>query len=105
MAQQTIKFSDEGKETQTQSWAWGEFPTGISQASSPLTESTAHPSEQEHNSMLSSMFSFMKQSKHRRLSNTSDGIYLSDISSGAVDPEVAAMYFNNSEKKKSGKIV
>lgn len=70
-----------------------------------MTESTTgHPTEQEHNSMLSSMFSFMKQSKHRRHSNTNDGIYLSEISSGTVDPEVAAMYFNNSDKKKSGKI-
>lgn len=51
------------------------------------------------------MFSFMKQSKHRRHSNPNDGIYLSEISSGAVDPEVAALYFNNTEKKKSGNIV
>lgn len=52
--------------------------------------------------MLSSMFSFMKQNKHRRHSSN-DGIYLSDIST--IDPEVAALYFNSNEKKKNGKFV
>lgn len=79
-----------------QSWAWGEFPT--TPIGSPLGEKESQEKEQ-HDSMLTTMFSFMKQGKHRR-PNT-EGVYLADISSGAIDPEVAALYFTGSNQKKN----
>lgn len=50
------------------------------------------------------MFSFMKQSKHRNLAGN-EGVYLADISSGAIDPEVAALYFNTTKKQSAGMLV
>jgi len=46
--------------------------------------------EEEHRSMLSGMFSFMKKTKHLRHGQP-DGVYLSELN--ADDPEMAALYF------------
>lgn len=89
-------------EDKGQSWAWGEFPS-VSQTNSPDSDTTRFPvtEQEQHNSMLTSMFSFMKQNKHQRLSGT-EGIYLADISSGAVEPEVAALYFSTNKTTNAG---
>lgn len=82
------------------SWAWGQFPS-VSQNNAVIEATGSTATEQDqHNSMLTSMFSFMKQSKHRSLGG-SEGIYLADLSSGSIDPEVAAVYFNNTTKKQT----
>lgn len=56
------------------------------------------PTLAQHNSMLSSVFSFMK---HRRQNSNNDGVYLADLSSGAIDPNIAKLYFTNAEDKKN----
>lgn len=47
--------------------------------------------------MLSGMFSFMKQTNKMR-KNIPDGLYLSDLDSTDLDPEIAALYFPKSVK-------
>lgn len=67
---------------------------------SPATESGGRISideQADHHSKLSNIFSFMKHQRH----NSSDGVYLADLSSGAIDPAVAALYFTNANPKKS----
>ncbi|KAF5301352.1 hypothetical protein FQA39_LY10750 [Lamprigera yunnana] len=93
------KDDDKGIEVQ-QSWAWGEFPSSTLQIASPSMDKTKGqiPNEAQHNSMLSSVFSFMK---HQRQTSNSDGVYLADLSSGAIDPEVAALYFTKTNEKKT----
>lgn len=49
--------------------------------------------------MLSGMFSFMKQ-KHGTQTHLEGGMYLSEITSGHIDQEVAEIYFNNTKEKK-----
>lgn len=57
----------------------------------------------ERYSMLSTMFSFMKQHKRMRHNSSSEGMYLADLSSGQVDPAITALYFpNNKTEKKNG---
>uniref|UniRef100_A0A1Y1KET5 phosphatidate phosphatase n=1 Tax=Photinus pyralis TaxID=7054 RepID=A0A1Y1KET5_PHOPY len=92
---------DEDKDMQVQqSWAWGEFPSSKVPIADPASDKLAGqtPTQAQHNSMLSSVFSFMK---HQRQASNSDGVYLADLSSGAMDPEVAARYFTTTNEKKS----
>ncbi|KAK5647461.1 hypothetical protein RI129_002353 [Pyrocoelia pectoralis] len=92
---------EEDKEMEVQqSWAWGEFPSSKLPTASPASDKLAGqtPTQAQHNSMLSSVFSFMK---HQRQASNSDGVYLADLSSGAIDPEVAALYFTKTNEKKS----
>lgn len=79
----------------TKSWEWGGFPS-VSQTSSPTSE---NPQQEERKSMLSGMFSFMKQ-KHSSQNPLDGGMYLSEITSGRVGEEVAEIYFNQSKDKK-----
>lgn len=83
----------------TQSWAWGEFPSSNQQLTSSKTDPSigTSTSEAEQISMLSTVFSFMKQ---RRQNSNNDGLYLADLNS--VDPEVAKLYFTNAERKSAG---
>lgn len=83
-----------------QSWAWGEFPSSKPHVSSPASDKTTGQTstQAQHNSMLSSVFSFMK---HQRQASNSDGVYLADLSSGAIEPEVAALYFTKTNEKKT----
>lgn len=92
----------------SQSWKWGELPSPLprsQQVSStkmnvPM-ESTDEEAvkkqqqEEAQKSMLSGMFSFMKKTKHMRHDQT-EGIYLSELNSEELDPEVAALYFPHS---------
>lgn len=81
--------SDQGNlMTSSASWKWGELPT---QGDDPnITSEDAK--QAQRNSMLSNMFSFMKQSKKMR-GASSEGVYLSELDTEGMDPEVAALYF------------
>lgn len=91
----------------SQSWKWGELPSPIvrSQQASKSNVEMEQPDEdamkkqqqeEAQRSMLSGMFSFMKKTKHLRHNNQTEGIYLSDLNSEELDPEVAALYFPHS---------
>lgn len=96
---------DAVEEKARNSWAWGQFPSVSQNTGGIVTAADGVVMEQEqHNSMLASMFSFMKQSKHRNLAGN-EGVYLADISSGAMDPEVVAQYFNTTKKQAAGMLV
>lgn len=71
--------------THSQSWKWGELPT-------PNEMNTAEGKQSHRNSVLSGMFSFMKQNNKIR-KGVSEGLYLSDLDAEGMDPEVAALYF------------
>lgn len=45
--------------------------------------------------MLSGMFNFMKPSRSLKHNNkkVTDGVYLQELAAGAIEPEVAALYF------------
>ncbi|XP_018569691.1 phosphatidate phosphatase LPIN3 isoform X1 [Anoplophora glabripennis] len=77
------------------SWEWGGFPS-VSQPTSPNSE---NPQQEEHKSMLSGMFSFMKQ-KHSAQNHLEGGMYLSEITSGRIDRDVAEIYFSQGKDKK-----
>lgn len=75
--------------TNSASWKWGELPT-----QEPNTQllDTEDAKQAQRNSMLSNMFSFMKQSKKMRKSS-SEGVYLSDLDTKDMDPKMMALYF------------
>lgn len=77
------------------SWEWGGFPS-VSQTNSPVSD---NPRQEERRSMLSGMFSFMQQ-KHGAQNPLEGGMYLSDITSGTVDQEVAQIYFSTTKDRK-----
>lgn len=75
--------------TSSASWKWGELPTqGVVDANITSDDAT----QAQRNSMLSNMFSFMKQSKKMR-KTSSEGVYLSELDAEGLDPEMAALYF------------
>ncbi|XP_030761072.1 phosphatidate phosphatase LPIN3 [Sitophilus oryzae] len=77
------------------SWEWGGFPN-VTPTTSPTSEV---PTKEEQKSMLSNMFSFMK-SKHNAQSRYEEGgVYLSEITSGGIDQEVAEIYFSQTKAK------
>lgn len=47
----------------------------------------------EKRSMLGGMLSFMRSTKKIRHMPESEGIYLSELNSDELDPELAALYF------------
>lgn len=75
--------------TRSASWKWGELPTQGEDTQEATTEGAK---QAQRNSMISNMFSFMKQSKKMR-KGSSEGVYLSDLDPEGMDPEMAAMYF------------
>ncbi|XP_065167971.1 phosphatidate phosphatase LPIN2 isoform X3 [Atheta coriaria] len=99
------KSKEDGKaptSNPSQSWAWGEFPKNMTQQMSPTTENAGDVDpNQDQQSMLSHVFSFMKQNKHRHRNSKTDGVYLADISSGAIEPEVASLYFTTNNYKRN----
>lgn len=72
------------------SWKWGELPTQGDDAQVATTEDAK---QAQRNSMLSNMFSFMKQTKKMRKTSQAEGVYLSELDTDGMDPEVAALYF------------
>lgn len=68
------------------SWKWGELPTHGEDSKDTSIE---FAKQAQRNSMLSNMFGFMKQSRAAQL----EGVYLSDLDTEGMDPEVAALYF------------
>lgn len=80
------------------SWKWGELPNP------PEGTDAKHDVAESKRSMLSGMFSFMKQG--RKMRKTNEGLYLEDFENEDIDPEVAALYFpehhlRNKEKNNS----
>lgn len=74
--------------TNSASWKWGELPT----KGDENKEGTTDESKQaQRNSMLSGMFSFMKQSKKMRKS-VPEGVYLEDLDAEGMDPEVSLFF-------------
>lgn len=82
--------------TSSASWKWGE-PVVTTADDHP---DNANASESvKRNSMLSGMLNFMKQKRK----NVPDGLYLSDLDPETMDPEVAALYFPQSNDKNDNK--
>ncbi|XP_059620146.1 phosphatidate phosphatase LPIN3 [Phlebotomus argentipes] len=82
--------------TSSASWKWGELPT---QDDIVTDENTPEAAMQaQRNSMLSGMFSFMKQNKKFR-NSAPEGLYLADLDAESMDPEVAALYFPQHSRK------
>ncbi|XP_037924812.1 phosphatidate phosphatase LPIN2 isoform X3 [Hermetia illucens] len=82
--------------TNSASWKWGELP--ITQIDEPKDA----PEAQRH-SMLSGMFSFMKRNNKLR-KNATEGVYLSDLDAGGVDPEMMSLYFPSIHKNQTKKL-
>lgn len=74
--------------TNSASWKWGELPT----QGDDVNITSEDAKQAQRNSMLSNMFSFMKQSKKMR-KVSAEGVYLSELDTEGMDPEVAALYF------------
>ncbi|KAH8284612.1 hypothetical protein KR018_005455 [Drosophila ironensis] len=85
------------------SWKWGELPTP-EQAKNAAAMSAAEAQQSERHSMLSNMFSFMKRANRLRkevgVAEVGD-IYLSDLDTGSIDPEMAALYFPTPKPKEA----
>ncbi|XP_032589821.1 phosphatidate phosphatase LPIN3 isoform X4 [Drosophila grimshawi] len=73
-------------------WKWGELPTA---------EQEKLVAEERRTSMLSSMFSFMKRANRLRKERDAGDIYLSDLDTGSIDPEMVALYFPSPKAKES----
>ncbi|XP_049819413.1 phosphatidate phosphatase LPIN3 isoform X2 [Aethina tumida] len=73
----------------SKNWEWGGFPS-LSETTSPTSE---NPTKEEQKSMLSGMFSFMKQKHSAQNQLMEGGRYLSEITNN-IDPEVTEIYFN-----------
>lgn len=83
------------KEVSAASWKWGELPTQNDDLGGQDT------SENQRNSMLSGMFSFMKRTNKLRKTSNDGGVYLSELDAEGMDPEMAAMYFPTFNKDSS----
>lgn len=80
------------------SWKWGELPT---QGNDQQEATTEDAKQAQRTSMINNIFGFMKQSK--KLQKISmEGVYLSDLDTQGMDPEVAAMYFPTLSKTEVG---
>lgn len=57
--------------------------------------SSANVAQASGTSMLSGMFNFMKHPRgsNQQVVNTGEGVYLAELETGAIEPEVAALYF------------
>lgn len=94
-----ISHRDSNVMTSSASWKWGELPTQGVDSQEATTEDAK---QAQRNSMLSNMFSFMKQTKKLRKTSNAEGVYLSELEMAGMDPEVAALYFPPINKKDTG---
>lgn len=96
---QREKNDDNSVMSNSASWKWGELPNQLEVAE------TKQDNAESKRSMLSGMFSFMKQG--RKMRKTNEGLYLEDFENEDIDPEVAALYFPEhhlrNKEKMSGK--
>ncbi|XP_050295672.1 phosphatidate phosphatase LPIN3 isoform X2 [Anthonomus grandis grandis] len=90
-----IRAMDEKSLPPSTRWDWGGFPS-VSATNSPISETAT---KEEHRSMLSSMFSFMKSKHNAQNRYAEGGVYLSDITAGQLDQEVAELYFSQKKDK------
>ncbi|XP_063702391.1 phosphatidate phosphatase LPIN3 isoform X2 [Culicoides brevitarsis] len=79
------------------SWKWGELPTQPEEIPGQTKEDAK---QAQRNSMLGGMFSFMKQGRKLRKHNP-EGLYLEDLENEDIDPEVAALYFPQHQRRVS----
>ncbi|XP_075168983.1 phosphatidate phosphatase LPIN3-like isoform X2 [Haematobia irritans] len=87
------KETDSDLMTSSASWKWGELPTPEPKADQSA-ENQAAQAQAQRNSMLSNMFNFMKKNnKMRKQGTEGGGVYLSDLDTDTMDPEMLAMYF------------
>ncbi|GFQ68817.1 phosphatidate phosphatase LPIN1 [Trichonephila clavata] len=88
------------------SWGWGQLPNVPRNLSDPHLQNQAESSnlnednkdednstDAEKRSVLGGMLNFMRSTKKFRHAPESEGIYLSQLNSDELDPEVAALYF------------
>lgn len=80
------KVSDADLMSNTASWKWGELPT-------PQSDEQKDAPSAQRNSMLSGMFNFMKKTNKMRQQGNDGGLYLSDLETEGMNPDVAALYF------------
>uniref|UniRef100_A0A1B0BV46 phosphatidate phosphatase n=2 Tax=Nemorhina TaxID=44051 RepID=A0A1B0BV46_9MUSC len=91
------KEADNELITSSASWKWGELPTP--EPKEQIDNKSAQ-AQAQRNSMLSSMFNFMKKNNKMRKQVTDGGIYLSDLDVERMDPERMALYFPTSSISK-----
>ncbi|XP_055939234.1 phosphatidate phosphatase LPIN1-like isoform X1 [Argiope bruennichi] len=88
------------------SWSWGQLPNVPRNLSDPHLQGqdqSSHLNEEnkdddastdaEKRSMLGGVLNFMRSTKKMRHMPEREGIYLSELNSDELDPEVAALYF------------
>lgn len=94
---QREKNDDSSMMSNSASWKWGELPTQPEEIPGQTKEDAK---QAQRNSMLGGMFSFMKQGRKLR-KNAPEGLYLEDLENDAIDPEVAALYFPQHQRRSS----
>uniref|UniRef100_A0A336MZ72 phosphatidate phosphatase n=1 Tax=Culicoides sonorensis TaxID=179676 RepID=A0A336MZ72_CULSO len=81
--------------TNSASWKWGELPT---QPEEVPGQSQEEAKQAQRKSMLGGMFSFMKQGQRFRRYQP-EGLYLEDLENDEIDPEMAALYFPQHQRR------
>ncbi|XP_037819724.1 phosphatidate phosphatase LPIN1 isoform X2 [Lucilia sericata] len=92
------KETDSDLMSNSASWKWGELPTPEPKDQS---DNQAAQAQAKRNSMLSNMFNFMKNNNKLRKNATDGGVYLSDLDTETMDPEMMAMYFPSASSKET----
>ncbi|KAM7344657.1 phosphatidate phosphatase LPIN isoform 2-T6 [Cochliomyia hominivorax] len=92
------KETDSDLITNSASWKWGELPTPEPK---DQTDNQSAQAQAKRNSMLSNMFNFMKNNNKLRKQANDGGVYLSDLDTETMDPEMMAMYFPSASKETS----
>ncbi|XP_065367540.1 phosphatidate phosphatase LPIN3 isoform X3 [Calliphora vicina] len=92
------KETDSDLMTNSASWKWGELPTPEPKDQS---DNQAAQAQAKRNSMLSNMFNFMKNNNKLRKNANDGGVYLSDLDTETMDPEMLAMYFPSASSKET----
>ncbi|CAL1262609.1 unnamed protein product [Larinioides sclopetarius] len=93
------------------SWSWGQLPNVPRNLSDPHLQGQGQSSnlnednkddastDAEKRSMLGGVLNFMRSTKKMRHMPEREGIYLSELNSDELDPEVAALYFPKFNKE------
>lgn len=96
------KETDSDLITNSASWKWGELPTPEPKSQN---DNQAAQAQAKRNSMLSNMFNFMKTNNKLRIQGNDGGVYLSDLDTETMDPEMIAMYFPSASSKEASPAV
>ncbi|GIY02640.1 phosphatidate phosphatase LPIN1 [Caerostris extrusa] len=103
---ENLKIETGSPDLSEPSWGWGQLPNVPRNLSDSNLQSQGGSSnlndankdedistDADKRSMLGGMLNFMRSTKKIRHMPESEGIYLSDLNSEELDPEVAALYF------------